>query len=132
MSPRTKEQIMARIGELERQINTRVAATPLGPLGRRGFPWFSWIAAALGIGLYRFHDLLPLNAAAPFVARHALKLGIAGAAFAVLGLYLTIRFLLQRSVPLEGRKYREETRDVAALQKERQDLQQELKERFGA
>lgn len=99
MSPRTKEQIMARIGELERQINTRVAATPLGPLGRRGFPWFSWIAAALGIGLYRFHDLLPLNAAAPFVARHALKLGIAGAAFAVLGLYLTIRFLLQRSVP---------------------------------
>lgn len=123
----TRQELQAKIAELDRRINEELAKTRLPSLDarRRQFPKADYVVAALLIGYHYFGEQIPVigqfhDTTSPW----DLYLGLAVAAIAVLR---TILWLFKGS-PKTDANYVAATSVVRDLQAQKRDLQAQLKE----
>jgi len=123
----TRQELQARIAELDRRINEELAKTRLPSLDakRAFFPKADYIVAALLIGYHYFGQQIPgIGSFHDTTSPWDLYLGLFVGVIAVLR---TIRWVLKGRVKSDA-NYVAATSAVRDLQAQKRDLQAQLKE----
>jgi hypothetical protein len=119
-----REEILRRIGELDREINEELATVRVSDAPKqRGFPWMNWLLAAALLAWTRAGHLVPdLHEVYARTATYAFYGAI------VLGLLALGRTAFWLASGRHSNAYTEMTRTVQKMREERYQLQMELRQ----